>query len=157
MSGMMMRQILLIEDEAHKREELSTYLSEFIPQEKSIDVVDSVREAVIAVGIKDYDLLILDMALPTFTIKEGVLDGGLDQALGGVEVLRTLNSLGKSTKIIIVTQYPDVSLDGKRIKLKAAQSALTKKYKQDIRGAVLYKYKSSSNRSKIKNILDKIW
>lgn len=157
MSKKAMRQILLIEDEVHKREELSTYLSEFVAPEKSIDIVDSVREAVIAVGRKDYDLLILDMALPTFTIKDGVLDGGLDQALGGVEVLRTLKLLGKSTKIIIVTQYPDVYLDGKRIRLRAAQAALSKKYDQDIRGAVLYKYKSSANRSKLKSILDKIW
>lgn len=157
MNRMTMKQVLLVEDEVHKREELSTYLSEFISLEKSIDVVDSVREAVLAVGRKDYDLMVLDMALPTFTIKEGVLDGGLDQALGGVEVLRTLKLLGKSIKVIIVTQYPDISLDGKRMKLKAAQAALTKKYNQDIRGAVLYKYKSSANRSKMKNILDKIW
>ncbi|MBM1690783.1 response regulator [Sulfitobacter geojensis] len=151
------RHILLVEDEVHKRDELSVYLDEFIVVEKAIDVVQSVREAVVAVENKNYDLVILDMALPTFTVSEEVLDGGLDQALGGVEVLRTLKTLGQRIKVIIVTQYPDIALDGRRVKLKAAQAALSKKYNQDIKGAVAYKYKSSANRTKMKNILDRIW
>lgn len=151
------KNVLLIEDEIHKREELTTYLFEFVGSKMILNTVDSVREAVMAVSKDSFDLIVLDMALPTFTTSDGVIDGGLDQALGGVEVLRTLRSLRKSANIIIVTQYPDISVGGKRIKLKAAQSVLAAKYQQNIRGAVLYKYKSALNRAKIKTIMESIW
>lgn len=159
MIGSQMKRILLIEDEVHKREELTAHLNDFLSEPKSIDVVDSVREAVFATTENDYDLIILDMALPTFTTseEEGFDDGGLDQALGGVEILRTLQALGKSARIIIVTQYPDISVNGKRVKLRAAPLALSKKYGQEILGAVLYKYKSDLNRSKLQNIVGRVW
>ena len=152
-----MKNVLLIEDEAHKRDELAEYLEEFVGPDMSLDVVDSVRDAVICVSKKNFELIILDMALPTFTTDGGKVDGGLDQSLGGVEVLRTLRSLSKKANVIIVTQYPDITLDGKRVRLKAAQSALARKYGQKIIGAVLYKYKSSMNRSKLKSVLDTVW
>jgi CheY-like chemotaxis protein len=157
MSTIAKKKILLIEDEGHKREELSIYITEFVRLENTLETVDSVRSAVVAVTAQDYDLIVLDMALPTFTTDENVIDGGHDQALGGIEVLRTLKSLGKCTKVIIVTQYPDISLNGKRIKLRSAEVLLSKKYNQDILGSVLYKYKSTTNRTKIQGIVRKIW
>lgn len=87
-----MKKILLIEDESHKRDELAEYIEEFVGPDLSLDIVDSVRDAVLSVSRKDFDLIILDMALPTFTTNGGKFDGGLDQSLGGVEVLRTLKS-----------------------------------------------------------------
>lgn len=152
-----MKKVILIEDEVHKRDELYLYLDEFIALEKNIDIVQSVRQAILAVETVDYDLIILDMALPTFTVQEGVLDGGLDQALGGVEILRSLKMLGKRSKVVIVTQYPDISLGGKRVKLRQAQMALSKMYNQDVIGAVLYAYKSTGNRMKMKKILESVW
>lgn len=152
-----MKHVLLVEDERHKQEELSGYLQDYIQPKLSLDVVQSVREAVLAVGENDYDLIVLDMALPTFTTGKETSDGGRDQALGGVEVLRTLNSIKKCALVVIVTQYPDISLEGKRVKLRFAQNALAKKYNQKIAGALLYKYKSSQNGPKLKSIIEAAW
>ena len=152
-----MKRILLVEDESHKQEELSGYIMEFFCQGTLLDVVQSVREAMDSVKRHDYDLIILDMALPTFTTDQDNIDGGRDQALGGVEVLRKLKSLDKTVNVVIVTQYPDILLEGKRVKLKQAQPALASKYNQNIAGAMLYKYKSTLNRQKLKNILDTTW
>ena len=151
-----MKDILLIEDEVHKREELSSYLIEIVGEKANIHFCDSVRTAVLAVQAADYDLIVLDMALPTFSAEGGAIDGGLDQALGGVEVLRALKSLSKRQSVIIVTQYPDIFLDGRRVKLRAAQFHLEKKYGQVIEGAVLYKYRSAQNLPKIKKIMGSI-
>lgn len=152
-----MKKILLIEDEIHKKEELAGYLNEFLGPDMKLHSVDSVRNAIVAVTDNDYDLVVLDMALPTFTAGGDCIDGGLDQALGGVEILRTLKALGKNLNVVIVTQYPDISIGGKRVKLKAAKLALEKKYSQEIKGTVLYKYKSTLNRPKLKMIVDGIW
>lgn len=152
-----MKSVLLIEDEKHKREELALYLEEFVGVQMKLSTADSVRSAVDAVSGEDFDLIVLDMALPTFTVGDESVDGGLDQALGGVEILRTLKHLQKKQNVVIVTQYPYINLDGKRMKLNAARSALEKKYGQLVARPVLYKYRSSSNRQKIKGVVDFVW
>ena len=148
--------ILLIEDEPHKKDELVAHLKDFFEDRLELEVSDSVRSSIDMVSREDYDLVVLDMALPTFSASEASGDGGLDQALGGVEVLRSLKALGKTQRILIVTQYPDIFLGGRRVKIGKAQFALEKLYRQEIVGAVLYKYKSPGNRSKIEKYLRKV-
>lgn len=151
-----MKKILLIEDEPHKREELLSYLSDLDLLEFDIQVCGSVRDAVLKVIESQYDLIILDMALPTFSSDGSGQDGGLDQALGGVEILRALQSQNKKSDVLIVTQHPDIMVSGKKVKLKTASKVLSKQYGQNVVGAVLYRYKSPLNRPKIKKIMDEV-
>ncbi|MCS6622467.1 response regulator [Roseibacterium beibuensis] len=148
--------VLLIEDEPHKRDELSGHLMRYFGSRLELEIADSVKSAIDRVALNDYGLIVLDMALPTFSIGEASSDGGLDQALGGVEILRSLRAHNKSQRIIIVTQYPDILLSGRRVKIAKAQLALEKKYRQKIIGAVLYKYRSPTNRSKIETLLRRV-
>jgi CheY-like chemotaxis protein len=149
--------VLLIEDEYHKQNELTGYLREYLALGEELSVVESVRSAIVEIGQNDYNLLVLDMALPTFSSDSANPDGGRDQALGGVEVLRALKHLGKNATIVIVTQYPDILVDGRREKLSSARKLLSRKYDQNIAGALLYKYKSNTNRTKLREILDVVW
>ncbi len=104
---------------------------------------------------RDYDLIILDMALPTFTAEGDAAGRGYDQAQGGVEVLRALKSRNLRAKIIIITQYPDITFGGKRLKLTEAPKVLSRRYNQDVVGSVLYKYRSPSNHTKLTALLKK--
>ncbi|WP_312771462.1 hypothetical protein, partial [Escherichia coli] len=106
--------ILLVEDEVHKRDELIQCVKTVYDIDPQI--VDCVNDAVLAVINEDYDLIILDMALSTFSDSSGDNKKGHDQAQGGIEVLRALNSRKKETKIIIVTQYPDFYIGGVKVK-----------------------------------------
>jgi CheY-like chemotaxis protein len=151
-----MKRVLLVEDELHKREELSSSILLFFAGNVELVHVDSVHAAYWAASADEFDLIILDMALPTFSIDSPVADRGLDQALGGVEVLRALKARGVNCKVIIITQYPDINVGGRRLKLSDAPSVLSKRYSQSVIGAVLYKYKSPSNSSKITALLKKI-
>ncbi|RZI20985.1 response regulator [Pseudomonas orientalis] len=143
--------ILLVEDEIHKRDEIIQCVKEvyeFLPE-----IVDSVSSAVLEVMKTDYDLIILDMALPTFGESADDKKKGHDQAQGGIEVLRALKLSRKSTKIIIVTQYPDFYIGGTKVKLKDSPKVINEKYSQDVRGAVLYNYKSKTTLQRIVSIL----
>jgi len=151
-----MYKILLVEDEVHKREELSACLSEYFGDAAAIDYVDSVHAAFWAVSAEDYDLIVLDMALPTFSTDGTATERGHDQALGGVEVLRALKTRGVSRKVIIITQYPEITVAGKRLKISAASDILSKRYDQKVLGGVLYKYKSPGNGMKLKSILKRV-
>ena len=143
--------ILLVEDEVHKRDEMRQCVQEvygFSPE-----VVDGVSSAVLKVMEADYDLIILDMALSTFGDSADDKNKGHDQAQGGIEVLRALKLAKKSTKVIIVTQYPDFYIGGNKVKLKNSPKIICDKYNQKVVGAVLYHYKSKSTLQRIMSIL----
>lgn len=145
--------ILLIEDEQHKREEIGDYISEFGDGTIEVNRAVSVHDAVQCVRASEYDLIILDMALPTFTTSAQNPDSGLDQALGGLEVLRALKMNGTKSRIAIVTQYPEIRVGAQRFKLRMAQKVLSQRYGQDVIAAIPYKYKSASNRTRILDLL----
>ncbi len=143
--------VLLVEDEVHKRDEIKQCVQEvygFSPE-----IVDGVSSAVLKVMEADYDLIILDMALSTFGDSADDKNKGHDQAQGGIEVLRALKLAKKSTKIIIVTQYPDFYIGGSKVKLKNSPLIIREKYMQNVIGAVLYNYKSKSTMQRIMSIL----
>jgi len=143
--------ILLVEDEVHKRDEMKQCVQEvhgFSPE-----VVDGVSSAVLKVMEADYDLIILDMALSTFGDSADDKNKGHDQAQGGIEVLRALKLAKKSTKVIIVTQYPDFYIGVNKVKLKDSPKIIHDKYNQKVIGAVLYHYKSKSTLQRIMSIL----
>jgi ActR/RegA family two-component response regulator len=114
-----------------------------------------VHAAYWAVSAFDFDLIILDMALPNFT-GEDAAARGYDQAQGGVEVLRALKARNARPKIIIITQYSDIALGGQKVKLAKAPELLSKRYNQDVVGGVLYKYKSPSNHIRLTDLLKKL-
>ncbi len=146
--------ILLVEDEVHKREEILRCVESVYSIQP--EVVDAVNGAVLRVIESDYDLIILDMALPTFGDGSEDKKKGHDQAEGGIEVLRALKANNKSAKIIIVTQYPDFYIGGMRVKLKDSAKIILEKYNQNVMGAILYHYKSDATLQKIISILKTI-
>lgn len=151
-----MIKVLLIEDEVHKQEELTACLEKFFGGDSHLEHVDSVHAAVAAVSAYTFDLIVLDMALPTFSTDGGATERGHDQALGGVEILRSLKSQGVTSSVIIITQYPDITVGGRKLKLNAAAQALSDRYGQNVIGGVLYKYKSPSNANRLISLLRRL-
>lgn len=145
--------ILLVEDETHKRDEILTCVREVFKADP--EIVDGVNSAVLSVLENDYDLIILDMALSTFGESAEDMQKGHDQAQGGIEVLRALKRKGQSPNIVIVTQYPDFYIGGTKVKLKKSPEIIREKYNQNVIGAVLYHYKSKQTLQVITSILRK--
>lgn len=69
--------VLLIEDEQHKAKDLTTKILQSGVSSEDLKTVSGVRQAVLEVTSSRYDLVVLDMALPTFA------DGGYDGSGGG--------------------------------------------------------------------------
>jgi CheY-like chemotaxis protein len=143
--------VLLVEDEVHKRDELTQCVLEVYGSPPVI--VDGVSSAVLKVMEEDYDLIILDMALSTFGESADDSNKGHDQAQGGIEVLRALKLVKKLADVIIVTQYPDFYIGGSKVKLKDSPAIIRAKYSQNVIGAVLYHYKSQPRLQRIMSIL----
>jgi CheY-like chemotaxis protein len=146
---------LLIEDEEHKINDLSARLEGSGLLTAPLTLAKSVRQAVLQVSEKEFDLIVLDMALPTFS-KEEVREGGVAQPVGGVEVLRTLQVCGRRAAVIIVTQYPDLMISGTKIRLSSAGKSISKRYDQNVLGAVLYSFNERNWGSAFDQLLEKL-
>lgn len=145
--------VLLVEDESHKRDELTQCIQEVLGVAPTI--VDAVSSAVASVKSNDFDLVVLDMALSTFGESSTDDKKGHDQADGGIEVLRALKSAGRYPKIVIVTQYGDFNIGGKKIKLRDSAKVIRDRYQQEIVSAILYHYKSKATLQKVRAVLRK--
>ena len=135
----MRTRILIIEDDHFKADDLRKEIG----GEFEVFVVASVRDAVVKVLEETFDAIVLDMALPTFTA-DAASSSGTAQPQGGVEILRALRSGNPGTPVIIVSQYPDLEVDGEFHSLDASPRVLSERYSLRVIGAVVY---DSQNRT----------
>lgn len=143
--------ILLVEDEVHKRDEVLACVQNVLGVDP--DFSDSVSSAVLKVLENEYDLILLDMALATYGAAAEDNLKGHDQAQGGIEVLRALKMAGRKCNVVIITQYPDFSIGGVKVKLKSSKELIFSRYGQVVIGTVLYHYKTPSTMDKLASIL----
>jgi CheY-like chemotaxis protein len=101
--------LLLVEDEGPKGEKISFCLRNSFPN-VDIHIAKSVRSALKKLDQLQFDLVVLDMSLPTFDITEDE-HGGRPQGFGGVEVMRDMSNYEIFAPVIVVTAYEYFSAD----------------------------------------------
>jgi len=94
--------VLLVEDDEDKREQLLTFLTEKINSE--INDVRSFQSGLRMIKNNLYDLILLDMTMPTFDTSSAE-SGGRSQPFGGEMLLHEMLRRNISTKSIVVTQF----------------------------------------------------
>jgi CheY-like chemotaxis protein len=145
--------VLLVEDEEHKVTDLTRRIEASGVERKDLVVCSGVGEAVIRATSENFDLIVLDMALPTYP--KGVVGGG-SQSVGGVEILRGLKEAGIRRRIVICTQYPGIVVGGKNVRLPQVARIVSQRYDQDVLGAVLYRFKNSEWEKEFDELLRRI-
>lgn len=95
--------VLIIEDDKQKSEQIITFLENFNPKVE-IRLEKSYNSGLRTVSRDQFDLLLLDMSLPTFeiTIDES---GGKPMSFAGEEILRQLQRKNVTVPTIVITQY----------------------------------------------------
>src|SRR5690242_10499762 len=94
---------LVIEDEEHKRKQLLAFFSASA-RNFDVTVASSVRTAIQQLDDNKYDVVVLDMSLPTFDMGPRE-SGGRPQGFGGREIMRHMERVEKECPVIIVTQW----------------------------------------------------
>lgn len=129
--------VLIVEDEIPKLEDLYDFFS-LRYKEWGVSSARSVRSAIDAVrSEKRFDLLILDMSLPTFDITSNEA-GGQPQGFGGIEVLRYLQKIDSALPVIVVTAFEAFTSGLKSITLDDLRLSLKERYPSNFKGAVYY-------------------
>ncbi|MGP4692541.1 hypothetical protein [Agrobacterium cavarae] len=146
-----MKQLLLVEDDEYKATDLIKNIGQ-ISAEAHIQKAASVTSALKLISESSFDLIVLDMSLPTFDIS-GPGGGGSPQGQGGVEVLRLAGRLRNSSPFIVVTQYPDIEIEGREMSLASASTELTSKFGVSVLGCLLYEFDGDAWRLPFQNLI----
>ena len=130
--------ILVVEDDAFKLDRVTACLKP-LSGNSSITVVKSVQGAVSAIANERFDFILLDMSLPTIDdLKPG---GGAGTSLlsGGLEVIMVFFLLGRRERVIVLTQYPEIEIEGKLVPLDRVQAILDEMFEVVIDSVILYR------------------
>lgn len=142
---------LLVEDDEYKIDSLRAVL----PKNYQISIARSVSSAVRTVVSNSFDVVFLDMALPTFEKRAGSASGS-SQPQGGVEVLRALKFVQKKMKVVIISQYSGVEVDGIFVKLEQCAPVFREKYAIDVVGAVAYDFEDDKWKIEFLKVMAKL-
>ena len=94
---------LLVEDESPKLAHIRRFMRESFSYVSIIDAL-SVSSAIEAIDDHEFDLLLLDMSLPTFDVGQGET-GGRPQGFGGIEILRYIEMSEIDLPTLVLTGY----------------------------------------------------
>lgn len=128
--------ILLVEDEDPKRKNILIALKRVV-ENPSVTEARSVTSALKELRSTRYDLILLDMSLPSFDIGPGE-GGGRPQGFGGTELLRSMDRLKLSIPAIVITAYDQFSSGGASISLEALSKTLLETHPGIFKGLVFY-------------------
>jgi DNA-binding NarL/FixJ family response regulator len=94
---------LLVEDDALKSENIQSFLQSEFPLDE-VTVARSFQSGRRQAESNNFDLLILDMTLPTYDVAPRSREGRT-RSKGGRELMRKIKLTGISLKAIVVTQF----------------------------------------------------
>lgn len=113
--------ILLVEDDHAKEAQIASVIRKELPHFQ-LDIASSVVEAVSSLKTGTYNLIVLDIALPSHARSRGAAPSQMPS--GGLEVIYELSAEARFDPVIVLTQYPAIEYNGCSFKLSAAAVVL---------------------------------
>ncbi len=134
-----MKNFLIIEDDEHKINLLKDIFNSGNINDINLQIAENVKDAVSILKDKsiDFDYLILDMALPSHRKVQGD-PTAMSINSGGIEILMRHNYYNKNSKIIILTQYPTIGIDGIEYQTEKDIDFLKVKFNKNIIASFIY-------------------
>ena len=143
-------QILLIEDNSNKLKQIKRVLTEIYP-ESNIEEAYSFNSGVRKVYENKWNLIILDMSLPTYDITH-TESGGDKKPVAGKNIMKRMLNRKIIVPVVIITQFE--TIDDDRISLNSLNAEFQDGFKEIWKGTVFYGNDDWS--IDLKEILDKI-
>jgi CheY-like chemotaxis protein len=140
---------LIIEDDAFKLDRIRGCLSNLTYK---LSDVSSLQAAVTLLAQREFDFVLLDMALPSHDLKRG---GGPSASMlsGGIEVIMELAYQCRNEKVIVITQYPEIEIEGALVPVGSASEKLRKIFGGVI-SVIHYKHESQSWEADLRKLLE---
>jgi len=138
--------ILLVEDNILKREKVINFINDSF---ENIEITSAGSyNTGLALALKNrFDLIILDMSLPTFEKTESNR-GGRFRVFGGREIAQRLKRANKLTNFVILTGYKDFIDDVEKVTIEQVSDSLFG-MSDFFLGVILYESSSSKWKSDV--------
>ena len=148
----MSTKILLVEDNDYKRGRILDYISSEYP---SVVVVEarSYTSGKEAIELQKFDLLLLDVSLPTYDKTPSEGDGRF-RTFGGRELARKAIKAIDQVPILFITQYKSFSDKGSSYTFEELVSVLAKDCGASFKGAVFFDTSVSTWKESLSSVLD---
>ena len=130
--------ILLVEDDSDKRGKIKEYIFVTVNKDPIIVERESLRSGLkeIILHGKEYDIVLLDMSMPSFDVGADEPGGGMPESFAGAELMEQMKLRSISIPVIVITQY--VSFEGGRITLDELSKKFQSKFEDFYVGSVYY-------------------
>lgn len=147
--------VLLVEDDDPKLRQILSFLNSSHP-EIPISVARSINAACRCLDKQEFDLILLDMSLPTFDGGKTIGASGRQRTLGGKDLLRYLWELEISTPVYVVTGFKDFPGEIGTVKLPQLHQELLQAFPENYRGHIRFSHNSDSWKLQLSQILGKL-
>lgn len=129
--------ILIIEDDENKRQQLEMFLRALLPG-CVLTIQKSYNSGLRAVmSVKPFDLIVLDMTMPTYDIGLNE-DGGRPQHYAGRAILRQMRRHSITTPVVVVTQFDVFGEGAERMTREELDAQLRHEHPDVYLGTVYY-------------------
>jgi len=150
----MPKKILFIEDNLIKMEAVLNVLRMNF-QDVDITTKDSFRSGLRELIGNSYDILLLDMSLPTWD-REGVKKQEGFERFGGETIMREMKRKRKLTPTIVITMFSEFGIGKSFIDLVDLDKHLRSEFKEFYNGYVKYSSSEKKWEDELKSALEKL-
>lgn len=145
------KKIILIEDDQKKVADIKSFLSS-INMEYELIVSESYQSGLRELFKNGYDLLLLDMSIPTWD-KVPNKSSGEFQKFGGYTILQELNRKNKLLPTILISMFDEFGESDRSITLQQLDKILAKEFEEYYEGAIYYSSSQNDWKNQLKDKL----
>lgn len=146
--------ILLIEDDRKKSDDILGYVTTNFPN-STIELKESYHSGLKSLIKDSYDLLLLDMSMPTWD-RSPVENGGDYEKFGGIKILKELNRKKRLLPTILITMFDNFGESDNSITLVQMDAVLKSDYQDAYVGSVFYRSDISQWENDLNLLMNKI-
>jgi CheY-like chemotaxis protein len=147
--------ILIVEDDSYKRDSVESLLRELLEPPIDVESCTAISTASLALAGGCFDIVIVDMSIPSHppAVGEG---SPFSFPSGGLDVLFEIDELGHKSKCIVLTQYPEIEMDGVLVPVDAAAEQIQLRFGIRVEACIQYFQESSSWKQQIATCLGRV-
>jgi ActR/RegA family two-component response regulator len=146
---------LIVEDDPYKKEGIRNHLKDIFAERLDAKECQALAAAVSLLSSSRFDLAIIDMSIHSHEPEQGA-GSPFPLSSGGLDVLFEIEYSGHDTVCIILTQYPDIEIEGAPIPVEVAQQEILDKFGIEVAGCIRYFENDDRWKDEFNSILEKI-
>ncbi|MDV2962477.1 response regulator [Shewanella algae] len=147
--------ILIAEDDNFKMKTLEDFfVSDF--EGVSITITKSKQETIRSISEHNYDLILLDMTMPSYE-GESEMERGELRPLAGSDIISRMAYRKTFIPTIVVTQFEVFGRGSGISQIDKVMAELKEKFPEIVKGHVLFNLQSSTWRNELKTLVDGVF